>query len=265
MVRRLCLVGPVRPRLIQALSVEETKPRLIYDAWTLNQRCKRIRFTMDTVARVANVASEGCFQRSSDDLSAFHHTLLNPASWPLFGLEHRGVDYAWCVLPFGVCECPYVYHALSEARVAYLRPKGIPALAYLDDSWLGNFNSTYGRPERKQCLAAAEAIHVAMLLPFLCGYFLSVKKCDLRPKRIQRYLGMLRDSETAMFRVPTDKLGNLQSLLRTALEEGWLSFRTLERIAGKCMSLTGMSLTVAIRPASLWTHAMFAVLSKLER
>ena len=31
--------GPVRPRLIQALSVEETKPRLIYDAWPLNQRC----------------------------------------------------------------------------------------------------------------------------------------------------------------------------------------------------------------------------------
>ena len=45
--------GPVRLRLIQAVSVEETKPRLIYDARALNQRCsKRIRFTMDTVARV---------------------------------------------------------------------------------------------------------------------------------------------------------------------------------------------------------------------
>ena len=163
-------------------------------------------------------------------------------------------------LPFGFCESPCVYHTLSEARVAYLRWKGIPALAYLDDLWLGNFNSTYGRPEREQRLAATEAIHVAMLESFLCGYFLLVKKCDLRPKRIQRYLGMLCDSETATFRVPADKLGNFQPLLRTGLEEGRLSFLTLERIAVKCMSLT-----VAIRSASLWTHAMFAVLSKLEK
>ena len=215
---------------------------------------------MDTVARVANVLSEGCFQGSFDDSSAFHHILLNPASWSLFGLEYRGVDYVWWALPLGFCESPYVYHALSEARVAYLWSKGTPAIAYLDDSWLGNFNFTYGRSEREQWLAAAEATHVAILVSFLCGYFLSVKKCDLRPKRIQRYLGMLCDSQTATFRVPADRLGNLQSLLGTALEEGRLSFRTLERIAGKCMSLT-----VAIRPASLWTHAMFAVLSKLEK
>lgn len=99
-----------------------------------------------------------------------------------------------------------------------------------------------------------------MLASFMSGYFLSVKKCDLRPTRIQRYLGMLCDSETAMFRVPQDKLDKLQHLLRTTLDALELSFRTLERIVGKCMSLT-----VAIRPAALWTHAMFAMLSKLDR
>lgn len=142
--------GPARPRLVQALSVEETKPRLIYDARPLNQWCRRIRFTMDTIARVASVASEGCFQGSLDDRSAFHHVLLHPASWPLFGLAYRGVDYVWCVLPFGFCGSPYVYHTLSEAKVAYLRSKGIPALAYLDDSWLSNFQSTQGKPARQQ-------------------------------------------------------------------------------------------------------------------
>lgn len=65
----------------------------------------------------------------------------------------------------------------------------------------------------------------------------------MRPTRIQRYLGMLCDSETATFRVPQDKLDKLQILPRTALDAGELSFRTLERGAGKCMSLT-----VAVRP-----------------
>lgn len=131
---------------------------------------------------------------------------------------------------------------------------------YLDDSWFGNFRSTYRQAERERWLAAAEAIHVAMLVSFSCGYFLSVKECDLRPTRIQWYLVMLCDSKTATFRVAEDKLENLQTLLRTVFEEVWLSFRALERIASKCMSLT-----VAIRPASLWTHAMFAVLSKLAK
>ena len=108
-------------------------------------------FTMDTVARVANVATEGCFQGSLDDSSAFHRILLNPGSWPFFGLTYRGVDYVWCVSTFGWCESPYGYHSLSAAaKVESLRSKGTQALAYLDDSWLGNFQSTYGQPAREQ-------------------------------------------------------------------------------------------------------------------
>ena len=39
---------------------------------------------------------------SLDDASAFHHILLRPSSWTLFGFSYRGVDYVWCVLPFRV-------------------------------------------------------------------------------------------------------------------------------------------------------------------
>ena len=99
-----------------------------------------------------------------------------------------------------------------------------------------------------------------MLVSWMCGYFLSPKKCNLRPTKVQRYLGMLCDSDTASFRVPPDKMAKLHDLLSTALAAGEISFRTLERIAGKCMSMT-----VAIRPASLWTHAMLTALSELEK
>ena len=37
--------GPPRPPLVMALSVEETKPRLIYDERTLNKRCRGIPFS----------------------------------------------------------------------------------------------------------------------------------------------------------------------------------------------------------------------------
>ena len=107
--------GPPRPRLVMALSVNETKPRLIYDARPLNKRFRGIPFSMDTVARVANLASRGCCMTSLDDASAFHHILLRSPSWQPFGFSYGGTDYCWCVLPFGFSLSPWYYHTLSEA------------------------------------------------------------------------------------------------------------------------------------------------------
>ena len=100
-------------------------------------------------------------------------------------------------------------------------------MAYLDNSWVSNFQAFHGLAAREQWLAAGKATHVAMLVSFLCGQFLSAKKCDFRPTRQQQYLGMVCDSDTATFRVPKDKLDTLQQLLREALAAGHLSFRTL--------------------------------------
>ena len=76
LIARGCLVkwtnvrapaGRERPRMIQAFSVEETKLRLIYDARASNKACKRTPLSMDTVGRVSQVSSEGCFQSSLDN------------------------------------------------------------------------------------------------------------------------------------------------------------------------------------------------------
>ena len=200
----------------------------------------------------------GCYMTSLDDASTFHHILLRPSSWPLFGFSYGGTNYCWCVLPFGFSLSPWCYHTLSEAKAASLRLKGTSALAYLDDSRVSNFQASNGLAAREQWLAAGDATHVAMLVSFLCSQFLSAKKCDFRPTRQQQYLGMVCDSDTATFRVPQDKLEKMQQLLREALAAGHLSFRTLQRITGKCMSMA-----VTIRPALMWTHAMFAVVAEL--
>ena len=100
---------------------------------------------------------------------------------------------------------------------------------------------------------------MAMLASFLCDQFLSAKKCDFRPTRLQQYLGMPCNSDNATFRVPRDKIDKPQQLLRATLDAESLPFHALQRIAGKSISMT-----VAIRPVSLWTHAMFSMLANLE-
>lgn len=252
--------GLARPRMIMPLSVEESKPRLIYDARQLNACIRDFPFSMDTVGRVAGVASEDCFMTSLDDKAAFHHILLRPSSWPLFGFSYKGVDYVWRVLPFGFKPSPWVYHTLADAKAGFLRSKGIPALAYLDDSLLCNYRATHGKAPRVQWLAAAEATFVAMLVSFFCGAFLSIKKCDFKPTHLQKYLGIWCDSTTATFRVPQDKLDKLHQRLQGALEANTVSFETLRSVAGQAMSMS-----VAIRPASLYTQAMFAAVAALEK
>ena len=157
---------------------------------------------MDTVTRVANVALQGWCMTSLDDSSIFHHMILRLSSWSLFGFSYGVIDHCWCVVPFGFSLSPLYYYSLSEAKAAYLPPTGIPTLAYLDYSWLSNFPAYHGQTAREQWVAAAKTINVAMLVSFLCGQLLSAKKCELRPTRLQQYLGMLCDSDTATSKCP---------------------------------------------------------------
>ena len=190
---------------------------LIYDARPLNKFFKRLLFSMDTVWRVGSVAPPGCYMTSLDDSSAFHHVHIHPWSWPLLGFPYKGVDYVWCVLPFGLGISPWGYLTFSEAKASFLLARGIPALAYLDESFLANYLRTHGLAPPEQWLAACEATQLSMLVSLFCGQFLSPKKCDLRPTQIQRYLGMLCDSSTATFPVPQEKLDDVHGLVRDAL------------------------------------------------
>ena len=183
---------------------------------------------------------------------------LQPESWPLFGVSYEGTDLVCTTIPFGWNGSLACYHELSEAKATYLQSRGIPVLAYVDHAWYGNF-STFGRSDKVQWLSAAEALHVGMLVSYFCDYFLSDTKCDLKPSRIQRYLGILRDSSTTCFRIPDDKLRKLHTLISSELENGTIPVRVMEKIAGKCASMS-----VPIRPASARTHFMFAAIAKAE-
>ena len=132
---------------------------------------------------------------SLDDRSGFHNLSLQPESWPLFGVSYDSTDYVCTTIPFGWNDSPVCYHSLSEAKSVHRRSRGIPVLAYIDDAWYGNFASTFRCSDKVQWLSAAEALHTGVLVSYFCGYLWDTK-CDLKPSRIQRYLGILCDSST---------------------------------------------------------------------
>lgn len=95
-----------------------------------------------------------------------------------------------------------------------------PWAAHIDDSWLGKFHATSGQPVRQQWLGAAAFHNFAISAVLYARALIVVKKCDLRPARIQRHLCMRCDLNAATARVSRANLDGLRQLLCAALDAG---------------------------------------------
>ena len=145
-------------------------------------------------------------------------------------------------------------------RSQFLQSRRIPAFTYIDESWQCSPIVVCSSAPREQWLAAAVGLRLAVALSSCAGFFLSISKCDLVPTHSLRYLGLMCDSGRSVFRILSDKSCRLRNLIRQVLVEGVVPLSTLEKIAGKCMSMK-----VAIRPVSLWTHYMLEAIRKAQR
>ena len=88
---------------------------------------------MDSVGKVAQTVWNRAHQTTLDHSSGFHHVPLDAESMQYFGFFWDGEDFVWSTLCFVWCPSPLVYHILSTAVAQYLREKGVPTLAWIDD------------------------------------------------------------------------------------------------------------------------------------
>ncbi|CAB1112862.1 unnamed protein product [Ectocarpus sp. CCAP 1310/34] len=249
-----------KPHLVLPLGVEPKKPRLIWDARWLNLMCLHSPFSMDGVGKVAQCAWQGAHQVTIDHKAGYHHVALDPDSWQYFGFEWEGEMYVFTVLAFGWCSAPFIYSSLSEAVARYLRARDIPVLTWIDDFYLTNFRSTRMLSSKEQFQAALTAAYVALEVFYRAGYFLSIKKSELSPTTCLVFLGIICDAERGRFEVPEDKLAKLDAILTDAISSQVISFQMLEKLVGKCVSLS-----VAVPVAALYTHHMYKSLTVYQR
>ena len=86
------------------------------------------------------------------------------------------------------------------------------------------------------------------------------QKCSLEPTTDLVFLGVGCDTAQRRFYVPEDKLRKLEAILRDAIDSRSISFSQLEKLAGKCTSMS-----VAVPPASLYTHHMYRHIAAFKR
>ena len=165
------------------------------------------------------------------------------------------------VLCFGWCSAPFIYASLSEAVARYLRSRDVPVLTWIDDFYVTNFRSTRLLELNQQFVATQTAASLVLDVLYQAGYFISISKCELTPSTRLVLLGIICDTAQCRFEAPpADKLEKLEHILSDAITSGAITFQMLEKLAGKCTSLS-----VAVPVAALYTHHMYKQIASFRR
>ena len=88
----------------------------------------------------------------------------------------------------------------------------------------------------------------------------ALPKCEIDPTTRLAFLGIIHDSVACRFEAPEDKLDRLEVILTAAVTSGAITFRMLEKLTGKCISLS-----VAVPVSALYTHHMYRQIAIFKR
>ena len=125
------------PKVVNALSVEPTKPRLINSMRAVNLFCEDHLFALTTLSEIVQHIPPHSFFTGMDDTQGYKHLSLTPESYQYCGFEWSGHWFADTTLPFGWKLSAYVYFTTGEVFSEWLRSRGIYTELWIDDRFLG--------------------------------------------------------------------------------------------------------------------------------
>lgn len=142
---------------------------------------------------------------------------------------------------------------------------GIPCLLYIDDHPNGQLQispkqgayASFRSLDEHNLAAAKSAIFLVAYFLIKLGYFLGLPKSVLMPCKVVPYLGYLSDSFRKVFSLIPEKKEKFQNLIQQILARSVVSAKSLQRLAGKCVSFS-----LAVPGVLLFTREMNAAISK---
>ena len=125
------------PRVVNALSIEPIKPRLILSMRAVNLFCKECPFSLAPLSHIVSAFPPNSFFTSYDDVQGYKQLSLTSDSYPFCGFEWAGFWFCDTTLPFGWRNSAYVYTAVGDVLSSWLRLRGIHTALWIDDRFLG--------------------------------------------------------------------------------------------------------------------------------
>lgn len=173
------------------------KPRMVYDARSINELCDVPSMTMRGAADAVSEAWPHCYVLTADVASGFHHVTLDVDSASMYlGIRWRGRYYRWRRLPFGLSAAPYVFCLLSAFLTALMLERGLHvAVTYVDDFVVYAASEADGQ----------EAISIIAAVGDSIGVLFAPAKFTAPTQRAQ-FLGVCIDTVEGSMSLPRDKL-----------------------------------------------------------
>ena len=129
--------GPPPPCVVNALSVEPIKPRLINSMRAVNLFCKYNKFSLAPLTDIVRHIPADSFFSGMDDTQGYKHLSLTPESYEFCGFEFCGHWFCDTTLPFGWGNSAYVYTMVGNVLSEWLKSRGIYTELWIDDRFLG--------------------------------------------------------------------------------------------------------------------------------
>ena len=114
-----------RVGIINALSLEPTKPRLINSMRAVNLFCQTKGFSLTPLSDIVLNIPAGLYFSGMDDTQGYKHLSLTPESYQYCGFEFADHWFCDTTLPFGWKLLAFVYTSVGEVLSEWLRSRGI--------------------------------------------------------------------------------------------------------------------------------------------
>jgi hypothetical protein len=125
------------PRVLNALSVEPIKPRLILSMRAVNLFCNDNPFSLVTLEHIVKPICPGGYFSSMDDVQGYKQVHLTPDSYKFCGFEWGGYYFCDTTLPFGWKNSTFVYTSVGNVFSAFLKRQGVHTELWIDDRFIG--------------------------------------------------------------------------------------------------------------------------------
>lgn len=125
------------PKVVNALSIEPIKPRLILSMRAVNLFCRECPFSLTPLSRIVSAFPPNAYFTSFDDVQGYKQLSLTKESYPYCGFEWAGWWFCDTTLPFGWRNSAYVYTMVGEVLSNWLRHRGVHTELWIDDRFVG--------------------------------------------------------------------------------------------------------------------------------
>jgi hypothetical protein len=260
----LCLgkVGEVPPpRVVNALTMEETKPRVCGNLIYVNKFTRHIPMRMETAHTLHRWL--GRFGFTWDVRDGYSHVWVTKRSREYLGYRLGGYYFVSTVLEFGWQNSCYYFTLMALAPVIYARTKlGIPAQIYVDDGVgsvlpIKDSNGTMvDETPEQELIRCKDAAFILLTLYIEAGFFLHLLKGCWMPAPSFGYLGLDVRATMRRHHVPPEKVTKFLHLLDFILSGTRVRVLTMQRFLGKCVSYQ-----LAVVGAMLFTRTGYAAVA----